>query len=166
MDGGARRLQFMESQRVGHNWVTNTHNNVYIYIKLNCCAVHLKLTWYCKSTTHQLKKNFSFFKVGMAMFSRIPRRGSSREESRRWLSWDTCHCARPVCSPALRTHTDCSGAAYMSAARRELPPLLALGADSQPQASDVLQLDRWALGGPGTSHCRCHCLFVASFVLL
>ena len=68
----------------------------------------------------------------MAVFSRIPRRGSSREESRRWLSRDTSQCTGPVCSPALRTHADCSGAAYRSAARRELPPLFALGADSAP----------------------------------
>ena len=35
---------------------------MYIYIKLNSCAVHLKLTWHCKSTVLQLKKKGRLWK--------------------------------------------------------------------------------------------------------
>ena len=41
-------LQSMGSQRVGHNRVTNTHNNVYIYIyiyktELLCCTLETNM---------------------------------------------------------------------------------------------------------------------------
>ena len=59
MDGGVKpgELQFMGSQRVGHNWVTDNFTFLYIHtythMYLNHFAVHLKLTQHCKSTLLQ-----------------------------------------------------------------------------------------------------------------
>ena len=35
MDGEAGRLQFMGSQRVGHNWTTSLYLSIYIYIYIS-----------------------------------------------------------------------------------------------------------------------------------
>ena len=64
---------------------------------MNCCAIHLKLTRYCKSTTHQLKK--IFFKWAWQCSQGFPGRiFSGRKQalpvtahgSQRWACLSTC----------------------------------------------------------------------------
>ena len=47
---------------------THTHIHIYIYISLNHFAIHQRLTQYCKSTIHQLNKNFFWISLTASKF--------------------------------------------------------------------------------------------------